>query len=73
MWESDLLLTYLLERFHEEQFGPLVPISRYTSLSEVTAALKASWNGEAFTSFIKSLALTHSLKSVSAGEHLGSL
>mmetsp|Transcript_66328 Transcript_66328/g.110214 ORF Transcript_66328/g.110214 Transcript_66328/m.110214 type:complete len:564 (+) Transcript_66328:36-1727(+) len=32
--------------FHEEQFGPVVPIARYANLSEVQAAIKASWNGQ---------------------------
>lgn len=32
--------------FHEEQFGPLVPVARYSDIAEVHAALRASWNGQ---------------------------
>jgi glyceraldehyde-3-phosphate dehydrogenase (NADP+) len=32
--------------FHEEQFGPVMPVARYSDLSEVYAALKESWNGQ---------------------------
>lgn len=32
--------------FQEEQFGPVMPIARYSDIAEVHAALKASWNGQ---------------------------
>ena len=45
--------------FHEEQFGPVVPIARFGKLEEVTDAIKASWNGQQasiFTSDAKAAA-----------------
>ena len=45
--------------FHEEQFGPVVPIARFSKLEEVTGAIKASWNGQQaaiFTSDAKAAA-----------------
>lgn len=32
--------------FHEEQFGPVVPVARYDDIGEVMSAIKASWNGQ---------------------------
>lgn len=32
--------------FVEEQFGPVVPVGSFDDVSEVLAALKASWNGQ---------------------------
>ena len=39
-------VTPAMRLFHEEQFGPVVPVARYRDLSEVTDAIKASWNGQ---------------------------
>jgi glyceraldehyde-3-phosphate dehydrogenase (NADP+) len=39
--------------FSEEQFGPVMPIVRYTDVAEVHAALKASWNGQQAALFTK--------------------
>jgi len=39
-------VTPAMRIFHEEQFGPLVPVARFSDLSEVQAAVKASWNGQ---------------------------
>ena len=38
----------------EEQFGPVVPIARFSDVSEVKAALKASWNGQQAAIFTQS-------------------
>ena len=32
--------------FREEQFGPVVPVARFSDVSEVVAAVKDSWNGQ---------------------------
>jgi glyceraldehyde-3-phosphate dehydrogenase (NADP+) len=32
--------------FHEEQFGPVVPVARFRDISEVRHAITASWNGQ---------------------------
>uniref|UniRef100_A0A7S0A5F8 NADP-dependent glyceraldehyde-3-phosphate dehydrogenase n=1 Tax=Pyrodinium bahamense TaxID=73915 RepID=A0A7S0A5F8_9DINO len=32
--------------FSEEQFGPVVPIAKFSDVSEVDAAVRASWNGQ---------------------------
>jgi len=32
--------------FHEEQFGPVIPVAKYEHVDEVVAAAKASWNGQ---------------------------
>lgn len=32
--------------FHEEQFGPVVPVARFSDTAEVISAVKASWNGQ---------------------------
>jgi len=32
--------------FHEEQFGPVIPVARYRDVAEVHKALKESWNGQ---------------------------
>ncbi|KAJ8603089.1 hypothetical protein CTAYLR_006660 [Chrysophaeum taylorii] len=32
--------------FHEEQFGPVVPIATFSTLDDVVAAAKASWSGQ---------------------------
>ena len=45
--------------FHEEQFGPVVPVARFKDISEVTSAIKESWNGQQaaiFTSDAKAAA-----------------
>ena len=39
-------VTPAMRLFVEEQFGPVVPVARYAALSEVTAALRDSWNGQ---------------------------
>lgn len=39
--------------FQEEQFGPVMPIVRYSDVAEVHAALKASWNGQQAAIFTK--------------------
>merc|ERR550532_838480 len=35
-----------MRAFSEEQFGPVVPIARFSEVSEVDAAVRASWNGQ---------------------------
>jgi len=40
--------------FHEEQFGPVVPISRFSDVAEVVEALKHSWNGQQAALFTSS-------------------
>jgi glyceraldehyde-3-phosphate dehydrogenase (NADP+) len=40
--------------FVEEQFGPCVPVARFTDVSEVQAGLKASWNGQQASIFTSS-------------------
>jgi len=39
-------VTSSMRLFHEEQFGPVVPVARYRDIGDVHAALKASWNGQ---------------------------
>ncbi len=39
-------VTSAMRVFHEEQFGPVVPVARYSDLEQVRAALKASWSGQ---------------------------
>ena len=39
-------ITPAMRLFHEEQFGPEVPIARYDDVEEVLSALKQSWNGQ---------------------------
>jgi len=39
-------VTPKMRLFHEEQFGPVIPVARYSDVAEVHAALKASWNGQ---------------------------
>lgn len=39
-------ITPSMRLFHEEQFGPVVPVARFGDLAEVTSAIKASWNGQ---------------------------
>ena len=39
-------VTPAMRLFHEEQFGPVVPIARYRDIAEVTDALKTSWSGQ---------------------------
>jgi glyceraldehyde-3-phosphate dehydrogenase (NADP+) len=40
--------------FQEEQFGPVMPVARFSDVAEVHAALKASWNGQQAAIFTKS-------------------
>ena len=47
--------------FHEEQFGPAVPVARFSELSEVLGALKESWNGQQASIFTSSAAQTATL------------
>ena len=44
-------VTPAMRLFHEEQFGPVVPIARYRDIAEVTDALKASWSGQQVITF----------------------
>ena len=39
-------VTSAMRLFHEEQFGPVVPVAEYDSVSEVIEVLKSSWNGQ---------------------------
>ena len=39
--------------FHEEQFGPVIPIATYKDSSELITAAKASWNGQQAVSFLE--------------------
>lgn len=39
--------------FHEEQFGPVVPLSTFSSLEEVVLAAKNSWNGQQASIFTR--------------------
>ena len=39
-------VTSAMRLFHEEQFGPVVPVAEYDSVSEVIEVLKNSWNGQ---------------------------
>eukprot|EP00306_Pavlova_sp_CCMP459_P005641 CAMPEP_0185156494 /NCGR_PEP_ID=MMETSP1139-20130426/1155_1 /TAXON_ID=298111 /ORGANISM="Pavlova sp., Strain CCMP459" /LENGTH=606 /DNA_ID=CAMNT_0027721493 /DNA_START=15 /DNA_END=1834 /DNA_ORIENTATION=+ len=39
-------VTTSMRIFQEEQFGPVVPVARYSDIAEVHAAFKASWNGQ---------------------------
>jgi len=39
-------VTPAMRIFHEEQFGPTVPVASFTTVSEVLDALKTSWNGQ---------------------------
>ncbi|KAG8464508.1 hypothetical protein KFE25_009876 [Diacronema lutheri] len=39
-------VTKSMRIFQEEQFGPVMPVARYSDVAEVLAALKASWNGQ---------------------------
>merc|ERR1711924_22687 len=32
--------------FHEEQFGPVVPVAEFEQVNEVIDVVKASWNGQ---------------------------
>ena len=32
--------------FHEEQFGPVLPVAAFDDVAEVHAAVRASWNGQ---------------------------
>ena len=32
--------------FHEEQFGPVIPVASYGHLDQVRSALRKSWNGQ---------------------------
>ena len=52
-------VTPQMRLFHEEQFGPVVPVARFKDISEVTSAIKESWNGQQaaiFTSDAKAAA-----------------
>lgn len=39
-------VTKEMRLFHEEQFAPVLPVSRYSEVREVLDAAKASWNGQ---------------------------
>ena len=39
--------------FHEEQFGPVVPIARFADVADVKLAIKESWNGQQAAIFTK--------------------
>jgi len=49
-------VTPAMRLFHEEQFGPVVPIARFDDISEVTSAIKESWNGQQAALFTSSAA-----------------
>ncbi|KAJ1463321.1 Aldehyde/histidinol dehydrogenase [Pelagophyceae sp. CCMP2097] len=40
--------------FHEEQFGPVVPVWAFDDVADVVAALKSSWNGQQAAIFTQS-------------------
>merc|ERR1712060_575187 len=42
--------------FSEEQFGPVVPIAKFSDTAEVDAAVRASWNGQQAAIFTASAA-----------------
>ena len=46
-------VTPAMRLFHEEQFGPVVPVARYDDVSEVKEAIKGSWNGQQAAIFTK--------------------
>ena len=39
-------VTHEMRLFHEEQFGPVMPIARFGDVEEVKNAIKSSWNGQ---------------------------
>lgn len=39
-------VTPAMRLFHEEQFGPVIPVATYDVLEEVKDALRKSWNGQ---------------------------
>ncbi|KAH8051444.1 aldehyde dehydrogenase [Aureococcus anophagefferens] len=39
-------VTAAMRLFHEEQFGPVVPVATYEDLGKVVETLKHSWNGQ---------------------------
>ncbi len=39
-------VTPSMRLFHEEQFGPVVPVAEFDQLTEVIDVVKASWNGQ---------------------------
>ena len=39
-------VTPSMRLFHEEQFGPVVPVAEFEQVSEVIDVVKASWNGQ---------------------------
>ena len=47
-------VTRSMRLFVEEQFGPVVPVARYSSIGEVTGALRDSWNGQQAAIFTSS-------------------
>ena len=47
-------VTPAMRLFQEEQFGPVVPVARFSDVSEVVAAVKASWNGQQAAIFTSS-------------------
>mmetsp|Transcript_69984 Transcript_69984/g.121104 ORF Transcript_69984/g.121104 Transcript_69984/m.121104 type:complete len:575 (-) Transcript_69984:418-2142(-) len=46
-------VTPTMRLFHEEQFGPVVPIASYADITEVHDAVRASWNGQQAAIFTK--------------------
>ena len=61
-------VTPAMRLFNEEQFGPVMPVARFTEIGEVQSAIKESWNGQQaaiFTSDAKAAApLVDSLSTV---------
>ena len=39
-------VTPSMRLFHEEQFGPVLPVAAFDDVAEVHAAVRASWNGQ---------------------------
>ena len=39
-------VTPQMRLFHEEQFGPVVPVARFEHVDEVVSAIRKSWNGQ---------------------------
>ena len=39
-------VTPAMRLFHEEQFGPVIPVATFRDAAEVDAAVRASWNGQ---------------------------
>lgn len=48
-------VTPAMRLFHEEQFGPVIPVATYDALDEVKNAIRKSWNGQQAAIFTTSL------------------